>query len=198
MKCLNVVRFGFLFIFLSISLFSQQIGKGSRTAIKEVIMRSNNVHFVSFNYGSVNKPNYLGNVADLYWNKLGYMFELGSLLAGEVAADNGETIRIVSDSHVLSSQGLYSPDLTTKWGWLPRHGFANPNQNEVANANNPDSWPLDWLSWYGETGWGKQITQNEAYYVMDDFSSIDIDVPLDWLIVESIMKNQNRIVIGAI
>lgn len=35
-------------------------------------------------------------------------------------------------------------------------------------------------------------------YVMDDFSSIDIDVPLDWLIVESIMKNQNRIVIGAI
>jgi len=99
------------------------------------------------------------------------MFELGSLLAGEVAADNGETIRIVSDSHVLSSQGLYSPDLTTKWGWLPRHGFANPNQNEVANANNPDSWPLDWSSWYGETGWGKQIAQNEAYFVMDDFSN---------------------------
>lgn len=28
-------------------------------------------------------------------------------------------------------------------------------------------------------------------YIMDEFSSIDIDLPFDWIIVESILKNQN-------
>ena len=28
-------------------------------------------------------------------------------------------------------------------------------------------------------------------YIMDEISSIDIDIPLDWIIVESIIKNQN-------
>lgn len=28
-------------------------------------------------------------------------------------------------------------------------------------------------------------------YIMDEFSSIDIDIPLDWVIVESILKNQD-------
>jgi N-acylneuraminate cytidylyltransferase len=28
-------------------------------------------------------------------------------------------------------------------------------------------------------------------YIMDEFSSIDIDIPLDWIVVESIIKNQN-------
>ncbi|MEA4821588.1 MAG: acylneuraminate cytidylyltransferase family protein [Erysipelotrichales bacterium] len=28
-------------------------------------------------------------------------------------------------------------------------------------------------------------------YIMDEFSSIDIDLPLDWIIVESILKNQD-------
>lgn len=30
-------------------------------------------------------------------------------------------------------------------------------------------------------------------YVMDDISSIDIDIPLDWIVVESIINNQNSI-----
>lgn len=32
---------------------------------------------------------------------------------------------------------------------------------------------------------------NKKKYVMDEFSSIDIDIPLDWIIVESILKHQN-------
>lgn len=28
-------------------------------------------------------------------------------------------------------------------------------------------------------------------YIMDEISSIDIDIPLDWIVVESIIKNQN-------
>lgn len=31
-------------------------------------------------------------------------------------------------------------------------------------------------------------------YIMDEFSSVDIDIPLDWIIVESILKQQNSII----
>jgi len=172
MKIALCILFSLILTLLTQS-FPQQSEKGDPHAIKEVIFESNNIKSVFFNYGAVGKPNYLGNIADMCWNNLGYMFEFGTMLGGEVLANNGDTLRFISDSHILSGQGDYSPDLTKKWGWLPRPGYANPNQNQVANSNNPDSWPSDWTGWKGEYGDGVVIGLNEAYYVMDDFTNAE-------------------------
>jgi hypothetical protein len=139
---------------------------------KESILHSNNITSVIFNYGSIGKPNYLGNVADMVWGKLGYMFEFGPMIAGEVISPNGDTLHIVSDSYILPGQGDYSPDGLIKWGWKPREGYSNPSQQFLATRNNPLSWPDEWQNiWPGEFGQGVPFGLDEAYYVMDDFSN---------------------------
>jgi hypothetical protein len=159
-------------LFLSVNNFSQ-LNKGSATEIKESILDSNAITTVCFNYGSIGKPNYLPNTADLVWKGLGYMFEFGPMIAARVVDKNGDSVSIISDSHILSSQGGYSPDGKIKWGWLPRQGFSNPSQNNIATAKNPSSWPANWNQWPGEYGDGQIIGQDEVYYVMDDFSNAE-------------------------
>lgn len=110
--------------------------------IREVIIGGNKIKTVVFNYGSITKPNYLGNIADLVWQGLGYGFEFGPLAAGEVLVPKTgggfDTLQIVSDSHVLTTQGDYSPDGTLKWGWLPKSGYADTKSTEIARLNAPD------------------------------------------------------------
>ncbi len=144
---------------------------GDPSEIKEVIISGNEITSVVFNYGSIGKPNYLGNIADLVWKELGYMFEFGPLIAAKVVNDNGDTLRIVSDSFILPSQGSYNPSGTLKWGWLPRPGYSNPNNPKVAISSAPDTWHPDWTAWPGEFGDGVIIGQEEVYYVIDDFTN---------------------------
>ena len=151
---------------------AQQI-TGERGAIKELIMKSNNITTLVTNYGSITAPNRYGNIADLAWNKLGYMFEFGPLVAAEVTSENGEKLHIVDDSFLKPGQGDYNPDGTVKWGWLPRSGFANPDFPEIANSLNKQSWPNTWSSWPGEFGEGVIIAENELFYVVDDFSNAE-------------------------
>ena len=160
-----------VFFSLTISINSQSSVKGSSQEIKEVILNSNQVTTVLYNYGSICKPTTLGGVADFVWRGLGYMYEFGPLVAAKVVNNNGDTLRIVDDSFVHPSHGSYSPDGTEKWGWLPRAGYANPNSPFVATANNPASWPTSWTGWNGELGNGITIGNDEAFYVMDDFTN---------------------------
>jgi hypothetical protein len=60
-----------------------------------------------------------------------------------------------------------------KWGWLPREGFANPNQAGIASSIDPSTWPSEWTEWPGEYGDGVTVGLNEVYYVMDDFSNAE-------------------------
>ncbi len=151
---------------------AQQI-TGDNTEIKEVIMSSNDITTVLYNYGSICKPNTLGNIADMVWNGLGYMYEFGPLVTAEVVGENGDILHITSDSFVLPAQGDYNPDGTQKWGWLPRVGYTNPNSYEIANSLNPESWPSDWSYWPGEYGDDVIVAENEAYYVIDDFTNAE-------------------------
>lgn len=163
---------------------------GDPHAIKSVIVSGNRITTVIFNYGSICKPNYLSNIADLVWKGLGYGFEFGPLAGGQIIQQgkNGkiDTLHIVDDSFVLPSQGSYSPDGSLKWGWLPKDGYADPNQDKIATLNapdengdgKPDSWPQRWYSpGAGKYLWpaflGDQATapDAEAYYVMDDFTN---------------------------
>lgn len=162
---------------------------------KSLIVSGNKITTILYNTGSICRPNIFsppGNIADLVWEKLGYGFEFGPLAAGQVIIPNSntpggfDTLIIVDDSFVLTGQGGYSPDGTQKWGWLPKPGYADPNQNEIARLNapdrngdgKPDSWPDRWyVPEIGKYIWpaflGDQATapDEEAYYVMDDFTN---------------------------
>jgi hypothetical protein len=165
---------------------------GSQREIKQVIINGNKVKTVLYNYGSICKPNTLSEVADLVWQGLGYGFEFGPLAVAQVVNSNNlggfDTLIISDDSFVLTTEGQYSPDGSIKWGWLPKPGFADPNQNEVATLNaldrngdgKPDSWPERWYSpGAGKYLWpaflGDQATapDEEVYFVMDDYTNAE-------------------------
>jgi len=171
---------------------------GNKNIIKESIIQGNKVKTVLFNYGSICAPNYLGNVADLVWNNLGYGFEFGPLAAGEVVSTytdtlgntKTDTLRIVDDSFIRFSplQGDYNPAGTIKWGWLPKDGYVDPSQKEISRLNatdnngdgKPDSWPEGWYnSGAGKYLWpaflGDQATapDEEVYFVLDDFTNAE-------------------------
>lgn len=165
---------------------------GESVYIKESIVSGNKITTVLFNYGSICKPNYLGNIADLVWQGLGYGFEFGPLAAAEVVGEDGETLQIVSDSFVLTGQGDYSPDGTVKWGWLPKGGFVDTTegQNEIARLNigdsdgdgKPDSWPERWYNpdlgdylWPAFLGDAATAPDEEVYYVVDDYTNAEFD-----------------------
>ncbi len=163
---------------------------GDPREIKEVIINGNKITTIVFNYGSIDQPGRLPNVADLVWQGLGYGFEFGPLAAAEVTTTfpdgRTDTLQIVDDSFVLPSQGSYSPDRTLKWGWLPKPGFSDPNSTQIATLNapdkdgdgKPDSWPERWFSpGAGKYLWpaflGDQATapDEEVFFVMDDYTN---------------------------
>ncbi len=159
---------------------------GSSRYIKESIINGNKITAIVFNYGSICAPNRLSGTADLVWNGLGYGFEFGPLAAAEVTNDLGAVLQISDDTFVNTAQGDYSPDLTEKWGWLPKSGFVDSTQDEIASLNakdtdgdgKPDSWPSLWYSdGAGKYVWpaflGDQATapDEEIYYVVDDYSN---------------------------
>ncbi len=170
-------------------------GMGEQNKEKQLIVQGNKIKTILYNTGSICRPNIFsppGNVADLVWQGLGYGFEFGPLAAGQVTIPNPnttggfDTLVIVDDSFILTGQGGYSPDGTQKWGWLPKAGYADPNQNEIARLNapdnngdgKPDSWPDRWYSpEVGKYVWpaflGDQATapDEEVYYVMDDYTN---------------------------
>lgn len=156
-------------LFLSVNNFSQLSDRFSE--IKKVTLNSNAITTSIFNSGSIGAPYLLPNVEDLAWKKLGYMYGFAPMIAARILDKNGDSINVISDSHLRSADGGFSPDGYIKWGFMPRAGFTNPSQNKIATAKNPSSWPVNWNQWYGEYGDGQIIGQDEAYYVMDDFTN---------------------------
>ncbi|MCJ7554350.1 MAG: hypothetical protein MUO34_10755 [Ignavibacteriaceae bacterium] len=161
---------------------------GDTREIKDIIIKGNKIKTILFNYGSVCSPNALFNVEDLVWNGLGYGYEFGLIVGAEVIDINGDTLHIVSDSHVISTEGDYSPDASLKWGWLPKSGYSDPNQDKVASLNaedldgdgKPDSWPEEWYSpgagkylWPAFLGDMATAPDEEVYYFVDDFTNYE-------------------------
>ncbi|OQA67281.1 MAG: hypothetical protein B6D44_04400 [Ignavibacteriales bacterium UTCHB2] len=161
---------------------------GDKREIKDITIKGNKITTILFNYGSVCAPSVLANVQDLVWNGLGYGFEFGLLAGAEVIDVNGDTLHIVSDSHVRTTEGDYSPDGTLKWGWLPRPGYSDPNQNKIASLlaedkngdGKPDSWPEQWYSavagkylWPAFLGDMATAPDEEVYYGIDDFTNYE-------------------------
>ena len=177
-----------------IRLFGDQLNRkfykvnGEKRVIKESIINGNNITTILYNYGSICKPNTLGNIADLVWDGLGYGFEFGPLAAAEVIGDSNQVLHITSDSFVMINQGDYNADGTIKWGWLPKVGYVDTTQNEIARLaigdkngdGKPDSWPERWYSpevgkylWPAFLGDQSTAPDEEVYYVVDDYTNAE-------------------------
>ncbi len=161
---------------------------GESAEIKEVVIKGNKITTEIWNYGSVCSPGALPQVRDLVWEGLGYGYEFGLLAGARVLGVDGDSVSIISDSHVRSSEGDYDPGATLKWGWLPKAGYSDPNLKEVATLNaqdndgdgKPDSWPEDWYSpgagtylWPAFLGDASTAPDEEVYYAIDDYTNYE-------------------------
>ncbi|MBN1302380.1 MAG: hypothetical protein JW995_14280 [Melioribacteraceae bacterium] len=161
---------------------------GNPIEIKDIIIKGNKIQTKLYNYGSVCAPAVLNDIEDLVWNGLGYGFEFGLMAGAEVIDENGDTLHIISDSHVRSREGDYNADASLKWGWLPKNGYSDPDQKRVASLNaedadgdgKPDSWPELWYSQgAGKYLWpaflGDQATapDEEVFYAIDDYTNYE-------------------------
>lgn len=171
---------------------------GKMTEIRSFIMKGNKITTIVYNYGNITRPNTLGNVADLVWNKLGYGFEFTPLAAGQVVNPikdslgtivRYDTLRILDDGMWLASQGGYSLDNTVKWGWLPKDGYAAPGQVDIAAwsqrgevgaslTKRPHAWPESWYNailgryvWPAFLGNDATTPDEEVYFVVDDYTN---------------------------
>lgn len=167
---------------------AKMLGKrtGDPREIKSWIMRGNKITSIVYNYGNIARPNTLGNVADLVWNRLGYGFEFTPLVAAEVVDAKGDTVHIVDDGMWLPNQGGYSPDGTLKWGWLPKAGYSVSGQADIAAwsqrsdvggdlTRKPHAWPESWFNsalgryvWPSFLGNDATTPDEEVYFMMDD------------------------------
>jgi len=161
---------------------------GDKREIKDITIKGNKITTILYNYGSVCAPNVLSNVEDLVWNGLGYGFEFGLIAGAEVIDVNGDTLHIISDSHVRSSEGDYNSNASLKWGWLPRPGYSDNSQDNLASLKaedkngdgKPDSWPENWYSpgagkylWPAFLGDMATAPDEEVFYAIDDFTNYE-------------------------
>ena len=165
---------------------------GSIADRKFVIISGNKITTVLYNYGSVCAPSgiegVIGNVTDLAWNGLGYGYEFGLLAGSRVQGVNGDSVSIISDSHRRIREGDYSTGGALKWGWLPKIGYSDPNQNNVATLTakdndgdgKPDSWPDSWYSpgagtylWPAFLGDASTAPDEEVFYAIDDYTNFE-------------------------
>lgn len=161
---------------------------GEPSEIKDIIVKGNKIQTEVWNYGSICSPGALADVRDLVWNGLGYGYEFGVIAGAKVQTINGDSIAIISDSHVSSAEGDYDPSGQLKWGWLPKTGYSAPGQNNIASLNaqdlngdgKPDSWPESWYSpgagkylWPAFLGDASTAPDEEVYFAIDDYTNYE-------------------------
>lgn len=162
--------------------------------LKETIITGNQIRILLTNQGSISTPDADNANADLVWpqgaNQLGYAYEFGPLVGAEVphAFIPDSIVHIVNDGFLARADGDFQPGTTTRWGWLPRVGFSDPNSNEVATFSDldanldgkPDSWSPQWYNetlgrylWPAFLGNDATTPDEEVFYVMDDFGNAE-------------------------
>ncbi|MFZ1289209.1 MAG: hypothetical protein WAR79_03935, partial [Melioribacteraceae bacterium] len=99
------------------NLFGPRLSKitGEEVDIKSIIIKGNKIQTQLFNYGSVCRPGGLADIEDLVWNGLGYGYEFGLITGARVLTIQGDSVSIISDSHVSPSEGDYDESGKEKW-----------------------------------------------------------------------------------
>ncbi len=165
---------------------------GDPNEIRSRIMHGNKITTIVYNYGNISRPDLdqtIGaNVLDLVWNRLGYGYEFDPLAGGHVTDDSGHSFHILDDGMWLPQEGQYPNDLSIKWGWLPKPGYAAPKPGNLDIAawsdradvggdltRRPHSWPDSWYNsalgryvWPAFLGNDATSPDEEVYFVDDD------------------------------
>ncbi len=169
-------------------MLSKALAEDSRhEQLKQTIINGNQIRVLVTNQGSISTPNADNANADLVWPKgpdgLGYAYEFGPLIGGEVIGANGDTLHIVDDGFLLRADGDFAPGTAERWGWAPLLGYSDPNSAELAHFSDtdddfdgkPDSWPESWYNpklnryvWPAFLGDDATTPDEEVFYVMDD------------------------------
>ncbi|MEG8947318.1 hypothetical protein [Rosettibacter firmus] len=99
----------------------------------------NNIRATIFNSGYSGDPSNRPDYIDYEWpkntNRI-YIALIEIFLGGEVKSNTGETIYLVE-----IPAGRTDPSTGNSWNMEPVPGFLNPQQNEIARSDKPDSWP---------------------------------------------------------
>jgi len=104
-----------------------------------------------------------------------YIAEFTPVIGASVVLESGVRRHIISDGMVSNNGKDLSPE-GYQWGFEPLSGYADPNQENIAMNDDPDSWPESWPNkttdwddiWNGQYGKYARADQ-ESYFVMDDF-----------------------------
>ncbi|MFA5833214.1 MAG: hypothetical protein WDA22_07035 [Bacteroidota bacterium] len=167
---------------------------GLQNEIKSLVIQGNKIKSIIYNTGAISNPGVSG--LDLVWNGLGYGYEFGPLVTSRVprAANPSDSLNIVIDGFGGANKSIvdgdFAPDGVTKWGWLPKAGYSDPNQNDLASWGartsdlriKPKSWPEIWYnSVIGEyiypsfLGGNATVPDEEVYYIVDDSTDAEFD-----------------------
>lgn len=167
---------------------------GLRSEVKSVVIQGNKIKTIIYNYGSISAPGVTGNVLDLVWQGIGYGYEFGPLVGAKVPRANSpvDSLKIVSEGFGTVADGEFGPD-GLKWGWLPKAGYSDPNQNDIATWGarskvqndlrlKPPSWPESWYNaglgqyvYPSFLGGNSTVPDEEVYYVVDDYTKKEFE-----------------------
>ncbi len=146
--------------------------RGNRKHRKQGIHNGNLVETLFYNFGEVA---WWGRQPSGVWPRgsgHSYMDGITPIVVTEVINGNGDTLHICEAGYRELMD--VSPDGIER-GWQPRPGYANPNQDNIAMSDNPNSWPDGWpdkdQTWNGFWNgyFGKRTNADqESYFVMDD------------------------------
>jgi hypothetical protein len=161
---------------------------GQKIYRKTAIIQANQVQSIFGNWGIFGKRDdpYSG-----VWPKgtgHAHIQEMTMLAASEVVGTDGNTYHVVSESY--SENPNRAPDGHEYW-WNPLPGYANDHRrftssdgtvdttSQIAHSADATTWPSSWPgkssswngTWNGYFGQNQFNADDEAYYVIDDFSN---------------------------
>lgn len=173
----------FLIHLFNLQLFSQHVPsseRGDPALRKKTSLDANDVRVTVMNHGHTGRyggvPIY--EQTPYEWPKNSgqvYLAQTTVFIGAEVVDKNGVTVHIIDVDN-----GRSSPQGTT-WNFEPVSGYFNPVKGNIANSNDPESWPDFWPdrladstdpgwsgSWDGYLGKNRFIEGQELYYKMSD------------------------------
>ncbi len=153
------------------SKLNKTLDRGDR---KEGVHNGNKVRTLFYNYGTIGHPDKEPSAEWPIYSGHGYVDEFGFMVASEVVDTSGNVVHIVSDG--ILYHGEAAEFAKKPWNFEPLPGYANPNQDNIAMSDKPESWPDYWPNrpnswdgyWHGEYGLGVIRADQESYYIMDD------------------------------
>jgi hypothetical protein len=148
-----------------------------RTDRKFSVHNGNKILTRFYNYGGIGDWTITGRYdSGIYPTGSGrsYIAEFTPVIAASVVDTNGRRVHIVSDG-MVSNNGKDLAPAGYQWGFEPLPGYADPNQENIAMSDDPNSWPESWPNkpsdwdghWNGQYGKYARADQ-ESYYLMDD------------------------------